>query len=893
MAVGKTVAVEDAQSQETISRLIESWTRRTPDAPAILSPGKPDLTYEVLWEMVESVAGHLHEAGIGRKDRIAIVLPNGPEMAVSFLAVGSCAVSAPLNPAFKASEFEFYLSDLGASALIVEEACDSPAIVIAEAQGIPILELTSKPSTPAGTFTLSKRSSGNVLTEGFSEKDDLALALHTSGTTSRPKMVPLTHRNLCLSAHNIARWFKLTDSDRCLNLMPLFHIHGLIASVLSSIASGGSVVCTPGFDSTRCFEWIAQCKPTWYTAVPTMHQAILARVYQNPRIAANHGLRFIRSCSAALPPTLLAGLRDALRIPVLESYGMTEASHQIASNPLPPLESKVGSVGLATGPEVAIMDRQGNILVNGRKGEIVLRGHTITRGYEGNTEANQQAFTRGWFRTGDEGYIDDEGYVFISDRLKEIINRGGEKISPREIDEVLLRHPEVAQAVSFSIPHVQLGEDVGAAVVLKADSKVRESDLRRFAAKDLAFFKVPRVICRLDEIPKGPTGKIQRVGLAERLDLQPLDDQAIPKAEFRAASTEIEKELLRIWGEVLKTQNIGIDDSFFALGGDSILATKIMVRLTNRLGARISLVDFMDTPTIAAVAERIESERAESGSTGGTHLLVAIQPHGSLPPLFCLPGLDGSLLGFWELSRRLGPEQPIFAFAANETGAPERAMTIGEMAAACIKTLEAQSLAGPYFLLGNCFGGFIAYEMARQLANDGKNSARLILLDCFNHMWRRKLPFASLLVRKCRNGWDRSLFHLKLLKRLSGVERLAYLRTRFGMLGEHLRDGFLQHIFDFCIRTNRPIPRIASNVRYANRWAERSYERKPYSEDAALFRTTNPAGGIYPVSLMGWEGFLQGRVDLYDFPGDHLHMLVEPTINSVAETLKKLLQKGG
>jgi acyl-CoA synthetase (AMP-forming)/AMP-acid ligase II len=354
---------------------------------------------------------------------------------------------------------------------------------------------------------------------GLVEPDDVAMVLHTSGTTARPKIVPLSHRNVCASATNIANTLGLRPQDLCLNVMPLFHIHGLIGALLSSIAAGASVYCTTGFNAMKFFGWLDQVKPSWYSAVPTMHQAILSRAARNQDIVDRNTLRLIRSSSAALPPQVLAQLDETFRSPVVESYGMTEAAHQMASNPLPPKARKPGSVGPAAGPEVAIMDEAGTILVQGETGEIVIRGDNVTSGYARNPEANATAFTYGWFRTGDQGRLDQEGYLYITGRLKEIINRGGEKISPREVDEALLDHPGVAQAVVFGMPHPKLGEEIAAAVVLAPGSNASEKELREFVLERLADFKTPRRIVILDEIPKGPTGKIQRIGLAAKLGL--------------------------------------------------------------------------------------------------------------------------------------------------------------------------------------------------------------------------------------------------------------------------------------------------------------------------------------------------------------------------------------
>jgi acyl-CoA synthetase (AMP-forming)/AMP-acid ligase II len=301
--------------------------------------------------------------------------------------------------------------------------------------------------------------------------------------------------------------------------MPLFHIHGLIAGVLSSLGAGGSTYCSPGFNAMRFFGWVEEAAPSWYTAVPTMHQLILTRAARNSEAIAGNPLRFIRSSSSPLPPTVMAELEAVFDAPVIESYGMTEAAHQMTSNPLPPRARKPGTVGVAAGPDVAIMDEAGALLEGGATGEIVIRGPNVAAGYQSNAEANATAYTDGWFRTGDQGVIDPDGYLTITGRLKEIINRGGEKISPREVDEVLLAHPAVAQAVTFAMPHERLGEEVAAAVVLRDGEEASERDLRKFVGEHIADFKTPRQIVILDEIPKGATGKIQRIGLAEKLGL--------------------------------------------------------------------------------------------------------------------------------------------------------------------------------------------------------------------------------------------------------------------------------------------------------------------------------------------------------------------------------------
>jgi acyl-CoA synthetase (AMP-forming)/AMP-acid ligase II len=491
------------------------------DTLAIGAPGRPWLTYGGLRALAADVAQSLRGFGIAADDRVAIVLPNGPEMATAFVTIAQAAVTAPLNPAYQQEEYAFYLGDLRAKALVVLDSYEGPALAAAQACGMAVLRLSTSADLPAGQFTLSGPAA-TPAASGTPGPDGIALILHTSGTTSRPKIVPLLQSNLHASALNIGKALALAPTDRCLNVMPLFHIHGLIAAVSASLAAGGSIWCAPGFDALKFFGWMKDAQPTWYTAVPTMHQAILSRAARNRDVIDAVPLRFLRSSSASLPAQVMLELVATFGAPVIEAYGMTEATHQMASNPLPPRAQKPGSVGIAAGPLLRIAHEVENRLIDGT-GEVVISGPNVTPGYESNPDANAKNFFMAdglrWFRTGDQGALDAEGYLSLTGRLKEIINRGGEKISPLEVDGVLLDHPAIVQVVAFAMPHAKLGEEVAAAVVLREGHTATEREIRDFAASRMADFKVPRRVIILDEIPKGATGKLQRIGLAEKLGL--------------------------------------------------------------------------------------------------------------------------------------------------------------------------------------------------------------------------------------------------------------------------------------------------------------------------------------------------------------------------------------
>jgi len=467
------------------------------------------LTYAELSQLVESLAGALRDFGLREGDRIAISLPNGLEVIAAFLAASTVGTAAPLNPAYTVDEFKFYLEDTGARALIVPAGSAKEARIAAAETKVAIIECET---TDHGDvrFSMNERL-GETGEAGGSASQDIALILHTSGTTSRPKRVPLAHANLLTSARNVANTYQLTSDDVSLCVMPLFHVHGLVASTLATFRSGGTVVVPPKFNPLSFWTTVREHGATWYSAVPTIHQVLLSRA-KGVRPAGAEQLRFIRSCSASLAPQLMAEMEKTFGAPVLEAYGMTEAAHQMASNPLPPLARRPGSVGCGTAVEIGILDEAGNVLPSGSTGEVSIKGPNVFSGYEGNAEANAESFSNGWFRTGDQGVLDEDGYLTLVGRIKELINRGGEKISPREIDETLLRHPAVAEACCFAIPDRVYGEGVAAAVVLK--DSATEKDLIAHCRSSLSDFKCPTTIYIMEAIPRTATGKIQRRNVA-------------------------------------------------------------------------------------------------------------------------------------------------------------------------------------------------------------------------------------------------------------------------------------------------------------------------------------------------------------------------------------------
>jgi oxalate---CoA ligase len=480
-------------------------------APALVCPDD-ELTYthEDVASLVTELAGRLCTAGVERGDRVAIVLPNGPEIVLCLFAMALLgAVTGPLNPDYTEAEYRFYLSDLAPRFVIA--GGDAPAALMAAAGDVPVIEASTARPDARPTFRLNGRELNTASSFDRGGPDDAALLLHTSGTTSRPKQVPLLQRNLVAQAASIATHYALSETDVSFCAMPLFHVHGLVASTLAQVSARGTVVVPRRLVPGRFWAQAREHGMTWYSASPTPHQKLLARLDGPPPT-----LRFVRSCSSALAAEMMRDAETRLGVPMIEAYGMTEATHQMTSNPLPPAERRPGSVGVSAGADVRIVDDAGRDVPPGEPGEVAVRGPGLTPGYLNNEKANAESFFDGWFRTGDIGVL-QEGYLTLRGRRKEMINRGGENISPYEVEAVLVSHPLVKEAVAFSVPDAKYGERVAAAVVLNGE--VTADELRRHARQSLAAFKVPDEIYPLEEIPKTPTGKVQRPRMAAHLQI--------------------------------------------------------------------------------------------------------------------------------------------------------------------------------------------------------------------------------------------------------------------------------------------------------------------------------------------------------------------------------------
>jgi len=866
----------------SLPSLIKIQAQQTPNAIAITAPDRAPLTYGRLFKQVEAVAATLKTQGLGSQDRVAIVLPSGPDMAVAFLAVSCVGTSAPLPSSYPAKEFDFYFSDLCPKALLIQLGLDSPARQVARARDIPIIELSPNREEPAGVFSIEGGRAVHSVQEGNVTAHHVALVLYTSGTTSRPKMVPLTHVNIFASALNTATSLKLTEQDRCLNVMPLFHIHGLVGALLSSLVSGGCVVCAPGCNGAEFFDWLKSFSPTWYTAVPTIHQEVLKWAPDYPTHIASHQLRFIRSSSSPLPIWVMQKLEDLFKIPVIEAYGMTEAAHQIASNLLPPYSRKPGSVGRAAGPEVAIMDEVGNFLSPGFTGEIVIRGGNVMVGYEGNSVANEQAFTHKWFRTGDQGYVDTDGYFFITGRLKEILNRGGEKISPREVDDALMEHPAVDQAVTYAIPHPTLGEEVAAAVVLRQGRSITKRELQSFLVNRLAGFKVPRRFNFVREIPKGPTGKVNRMGLGDLLATQPKDTIVTPR-------NPVEAGVARIWEDILQIDQISIFDDFFELGGDSLQATHLISKLNQKFGKGLSWEILLQAPTVAELAKLLQEEHFSTSSSA----VVPLQTDGSRAPFFCVHPVEGHVFQLRNLGFALGIDQPLYGLQARGLDGHSKPYTRVEDIATCyIEDIQAIQPIGPYYLGGLCFGGLVAFEMARQLTSGGHQVNLLALIDTYapgyslfwptvrTHLWQ-SYKTMRILISDAKNLFRAQKPRENSQRLLKSALRKIWTRARKGW--RYLSQLYLRLKGFLFVHPWR-------NVRHANQRACRRYRPSIYSGSATLIRAQHMHNWSYFDPQYGWGALVEGKLEICETPG-YLESLVRGNrVQLLGDILRESLQ---
>ena len=585
-----------SNGQRTIGEVIRASAELRPKQSAIVGSQFAPLSYRELQDQIDEVRARLRQAGFDRDARIAIAIANSAEAALAIVAIACSAAAVPIDPKLTVAEVERCLLILRPSAMLVLRDINSAARSAAEQRGFPIIEASVLQAGMLGLqLAVPKIGSASPLDDPDPEAP--AFILHTSGTTADPNLVPFSHRNLLAVTKRLQTWFELTPQDRCLNVSPVYYSHALTTTVLPPLLTGGSVGLPANASNVNLSEWLGDLRPTWYSAGPTLHLSVLDKAQARPDAQTMHSLRFISSAGAPLAGDVHERLQAVLGVPVLQHYGSSETA-QIATNL--PNRSKPGTCGVPWPDIIIIVGEDGRPLPRGERGEILVRGPSVMSGYLNAPELNRSAFVDGWFRTGDIGSLDEEGFLTLHGRQKELINRGSEKIAPLEIDQALMRHPGVAQAAAYAVPHPRLGEDVAAAVVLHPGSPVTPIELREFLSAQLAAFKIPRRIVIVDQLPKGITGKVQRKRLSEGSQ---------DSAEQSAMSeVRLHAELLQLWKKILKTENISLDDDFFEKGGDSLLAMDVSLELQRLTGRALPESILFDASTIRELAKRLAGQ---------------------------------------------------------------------------------------------------------------------------------------------------------------------------------------------------------------------------------------------------------------------------------------------
>ena len=799
-------------------------------------------------------------AGTEPGEVIALALPNGPELITAFLGIATMGACAPLDPALTEDEYRFYLSRLRARTLILLDGAPGNASSAARSLGMRIASIHVPADRPAGAFEIID--AGIAPAAELGRKTDAGLLLFTSATTDSPKLVPLTRANLHSVASLDSRALGLSPHDRLLSLMPLFHLHGL-AAALSQLFAGGSVASVPKFEPARFASWLAEFRPTWLCSNPPMSRALLT-------LAGARGsewtssLRFVRSGTAASEPGLLDALENAVGVPVVDGYGMTETGG-VTRNTL--RARKGGSVGQSSGLELAIVE-----------GEIVVRGPSVTPGYLDNPEANALAFRDGWFHTGDIGHVDEDGFLFITGRLKEVINRGGKKVSPQEVEAVLLAHPAVAEAAACAIPHATLGEDVAAAVVLRDGAAISESELRVFAATKLAPHKVPRRIALLDAIPRTATGKPRRTQLSEQMQNGGLGEGANSRMP-----DPVESILIDVWRRVLAVERIDVTSDFFALGGDSLRAATMLTEVQRTLGTSAALVDrvdFFDDPTIERLA-RIAAEcgaRLEDAPIAEVPRILALRRTGSSVPMFCVPASAQDPYYFRHLAKKLDAEQPFYVVCHPEPIRDGWLAGVEDLARSCVETIRSERPHGPYILAGHCYGGVVAFECAQQLMEQGETVMRLVLFDA-----------ATPGYPKIHKEWRRYA---------SKAGELAWRRGKSAVTAKDLRRHLhmLRHIFVRRRKGNasRVLTAIGSAALTAGRQPKElngmaMWEYTPrdfYAPILHFLAADQPVSTeVLSDPRLGWSDFARAGLETHSIRGDHNTILAAENVAQIAEHL--------
>ena len=849
------------------------WASGTPGAVALAAPGREPLTYSALWNHLTATSDSLHQAGFDSGQVAALALPNGPDFLTAALAITLRSACAPLELNLTPDESRINLQRVRASTLILPHGDASPLADAAREMGLRLIHIQASPGAPAGVFHLGEIEGPSGDTPGRQTGD--ALLMMTSATTGTPKLVPRSRDALRTAAAFDIEALQLHAADRYLSCMPLGHSHGIGAAV-AQLSAGGLLFCAPAFDVAEFPSWLESVRPTWMSASPTMQRILLTMAREAPEIFQPASLRFVRSASAAPDPEVFFSLEKVLGVPVLNGYGLTEAPSAIRSTPA---ERKPGAVGKCQRTEVAILDESGEFLPPESEGEILLRGPTVMSGYLDNPEANQAAFHQDWFRTGDLGRLDRDGFLFIVGRRKEMISRGGKKVSPQEVDNVLATHPAIAEVATFGIPHRSLGEDVAAAAVLRPGAELTELELRRYAAEQLAAYKIPRRIVFVESVPRTAVGKPKRGALTDEFRNLGRPSRRPPSEspETPRPPNGVEAQLLGIWRRVLGVEQVGIQDDFFDLGGDSLSAALMLAQAEKLLDpgqGPLNGTGFFDEPTIVSLARILaQSAVSPAPAPSGPNRVLTLQKDGSRIPFFYFSSTEFDPYEFRYVSQELGPNQPLIVVCPSAAVQDDRRMKIAEIARQSVASIRALREHGPYVLGGFCYGGVVAFETARQLAGEGEQIALLALFDTptpgYPKPLRGRKRYTAAIARLMRG----------LIRR--DRDALATLATQAGQLAaKHL--GLPASRSNAAGDPGQTLPTSLTMREYV-----------PQVLSAPLVHFIAADSVVAVDRKLAWENFAGGGIQIRTVAGGHNSLFTEEHAPALAAALEEVLQAAG
>lgn len=848
-----------------------------PDNAAILTPNRPSLSYRQLVEHVEYIAGILNGFGLKRHSRVILLIPNGAEAVSVIYAVSTVCTAVLVNPESKRAEIEHFIQRSQAEAVIVQCGVETPAREIARAHDLRVIELVVNEEAPAGFFELED---GATSPPTFAEPDDIALIIPTSGTSGLPKLIPVTHRKLLVDAYaNPAREMMSATPDNprtSINMLPLFHILGL-GNLTSALSQGWGLVAAPGFSVKSYFELIDTYHPLGMTVLPAMLKELVEAAPNFPEFVARSSVRYFSLASAPLSIELGEEARRTFNADLLITYGMTELGGLTVISTLSGNYYRPGSVGQAVpGIEIIIANEDGSPLPEGEVGEVLVRKRGAFTGYVGDPQATASFQHAGWFHTGDLGYLDPDGNLFLKGRLKEIVNRGGEKVSPDEVEHVLIQHPAIREAAVFGIPNLALGEDLAAAVVV-CDPTITARTLRIFVAEALTSQKVPGKILIVDKLPRTATGKLQRSALPRLLGLIDVGDNQhqarLPLAPASVAPrSSVEQQLAEIWTSTLGIADISIHDDFFdALGGTSLQGAQLVINVGKAFSLTLPVSSLLEAPTIAEMATLMSNL---SGNVIFSSL-IPIQPYGSKPPLFCVPAFGGQVVSFRPLSLHLGIDQPVYGLQTPGSDGTTRPFDrIDALAEYLVKAIRAKYPTGPYLLLGKSYGGMVALEIARQLRQSGENVALLGLLDsALGLVASSQAERAALGLRRLVR---RVKHHSGKLAAMTGRERTQYINERTARIGVPVNTTDTEEL----------LPGVRE-ILVANTKAIRHYRPHPYPHPIVYFSARQTRNPEYHFAYeAAWQKIATGGLIICDVPGEHASLEYEPNVQVLAEKLR-------